>query len=262
MEKLLEGEEQLDRELSPERAFAPAMGSLLLHGGLLASIALYIAVAGLFRPSLWGSPGQGGVMNANLVTSPVPLPTHEQPNDNVLATETPSQAPALPNLKTQQMQNLEAIPIPGKTVVKPKKETVHKTPQHQPAKPRENVVPYGEQSGSNIQRSMPQQGFSGQTAIQNGNFGTQFPWYATMINNRVDQNWYRAEVNSSTPKGSRAYIAFTIHSDGSTSGEQISQSSGSSTLDYSCLHAVQRVQAFPPLPGGYREIGVNFYCEY
>jgi hypothetical protein len=43
MEKLLEGEMQLDRELAPERAFAPAIGSLLLHGGILASIALYIA---------------------------------------------------------------------------------------------------------------------------------------------------------------------------------------------------------------------------
>ena len=261
METLLEGDEQLDRELSPERAFAPAMGSLLLHGGLVGLIALYIAVTGLFHPTMWGSPGQGGVMNANLVTSPLPLPTREPPNENVLATETPSKAPELPNQKTQQMQDLNAIPILGKKV-KPKKETVRKTPQHQPTPERQDVARYGEQSGSNMQRSIQQQGFSGQTAIQNGNFGTQFPWYATMINNRVDQNWYKAEVNPSTPKGSRAYIAFTIHSDGSATNMQIAQSSGSSTLDYSCLHAVQRVQAFPPLPGGYREIGVNFYCEY
>jgi periplasmic protein TonB len=261
MENILEGEEQLDRELAPERAFAPAMGSLLLHGGLVASIALYILVAGLFHPVMWGSPGKGGVMNAVLVTSPLPLPTREPPNNNVLATETPSNAPALPNEKTEQMQNLNAIPIPGKKV-KPKKENVHKTPQRAPTPQRPNVAAYGEQSGSFMPRSIQQQGFSGQTAIQNGNFGTQFPWYATMINNRVDQNWYRNEVNQSTPKGSRAYIAFTIHSDGSATDEQISQSSGSSTLDYSCLHAIQRVQAFPPLPGGYREITVNFYCEF
>ncbi|HEV2136597.1 MAG TPA: energy transducer TonB [Terracidiphilus sp.] len=261
MERLLEGDEQLDRELAPERAFAPAMGSLLLHGGLIALMALYILIAGLFRPTMWGSPGKGGVMNAVLVTSPVPLPTHQPTNDNVLATETPSQAPALPNQKTQQLQDLNAIPIPGKKV-KPKKESVHKTPQHQPAQQRQNVVPYGEQSGSNIQRSMQQQGFNGQTAIQNGNFGTQFPWYATMVNNKVDQNWYKTEVNPATPKGSRVYIAFTIQSDGSATNVQISQPSGSSTLDYSCLHAVQRVQAFPPLPGGYREINVNFWCDY
>jgi protein TonB len=261
MEKLLEGDEQLDRELAPERAFAPAMGSLLLHGGLLALMALYLFIAGLFHPTMWGSPGQGGIMHANLVTSPLPLPTHEQPNNNVLATETPSNAPALPNQKTQQMQDLKAIPIQGKKV-KPKKRTVPKTPQRAPATERKNAVHYGEQSGSNMQRSIQQQGFSGQTAIQNGNFGTQFPWYAAMVNNKVDQNWYRSEVNSATPKGSRVYIGFTIHADGSATNEQIAQSSGSSTLDYSCLHAVQRVQAFPPLPGGYREINVNFYCEY
>lgn len=263
MEKLLEGDEQLDRELAPERVFAPAMGSLLLHGGLIALAALYIVVAGLFHPNLWGSPGKGGVMNAVLVTNPppLPLPTREQPNDNVLATQTPSKAPALPNQKTAQMQDLNAIPIQGKKV-KPKKETVHKTPKVQPKPQRPNVARYGEQSGSFMQRSVQQPGFSGQTAIQNGNFGTQFPWYATMINNKVDQNWYRAEVNPSTPKGTRSYVSFTIHSDGSASNVRIAQPGASSTLDYSCLHAVERVQAFPPLPGGYREIDVNFYCEY
>lgn len=261
MERLLEGDEQLERELAPERVFAPALGSLLLHGGLVALAALYVILSGMFHPTMWGSPGQGGVMNANLVTSPMPLPTREPPNDNVLATQTPSKAPELPDQKTQEMQDLQAIPIRGKKV-KQKKETVHKAPKVQPPPQRQNVARYGEQSGSNMQRSIQQQGFSGQTAIQNGNFGTQFPWYATMINNKVDQNWYRTEVNASTPKGARAYIAFTIHGDGSATNVQISQSSGSSTLDYSCLHAVERVQQFPPLPGGYREITVNFYCEY
>jgi protein TonB len=261
MEKILEGDEQLDRELAPERVFAPAMGSLLLHGGLIGLAALYVVVAGLFHPNLWGSPGKGGVMNAVLVSSPMPLPSREPPNENVLATQTPSKAPALPNQKTQQMQDLNAIPILGKKV-KPKKEVQRRTPQHQPTPERPNVARYGEQSGSNMQRSIQQQGFSGQTAIQNGNFGSQFPWYATMINNKVDQNWYRAEVNPSTPRGSRSYVAFTIHSDGSATNARIAQPSGSTTLDYSCLHAVERVQAFPPLPGGYREIDVNFYCEY
>lgn len=263
MERLLEGEEQLDRELAPERAFAPAMGSLLLHGGLLASIGLYIAISGLFHPTIWGSPGQGGVMHANLVTSPLPLPTHEQPNDNVLATETPSKAPELPNQKTEHMQDLQAIPIPGKKV-KPEKKTVHKTPQHQPVPERPNVAAYGEQSGSNIQRSIQTPGTSGPTAIQNGDFGTMYPWYVQQINNRMAQNWYRSEVNGATPRGSKSYITFMIGRDGSVSNPRLAQTSGSSTLDYSCLHAVERVQAFPPLPPGYREsnLGVTYYCEY
>lgn len=263
MEKLLEGDEQLDRELAPERAFAPAMGSLLLHGGLIAFVALYIALAGPFLPTIWGSPGQGSVMHANLVTSPLPLPTLEQPNENVLTTETPSKAPALPNQKTQRMEDLNAIPILGKKV-KPKKQTVHKTPQRQPAPEQPNVAAYGEQSGSFMQRSIQQQGMSGPTAIQNGDFGTMYPWYVQQINNRMAQDWYRSEVNPATPKGSRAYITFMINRDGSVSNPSLAQSSGSSTLDFSCLHAAQRVQAFPPLPPGYREstLGVTYYCEY
>ena len=263
MEKLLEGDEQLDRELAPERVFAPAMGSLFLHGGLIAIGALYIAIAGLFHPTIWGSPGQGGVMHAYLVTSPLPLPTHEQPNQNVLSTETPSKAPELPNQKTQHMQDLKAIPIPGKKV-KPKRQVEHKTPQHQPTPKRDNVARYGEQSGSNMQRSIQTPGTSGPTAIQNGDFGTMYPWYVQQINNRMAQNWYKQEVNPATPRGSKAYITFMITRDGSVENPRLAQTSGSSTLDYSCLHAVQRIQSFPPLPPGYREstLGVTYYCEY
>ncbi|HEX8712041.1 MAG TPA: TonB family protein, partial [Terracidiphilus sp.] len=205
----------------------------------------------------------GGVMHANLVTSPLPLPTREQPNDNVLATQTPSKAPELPNQKTQQMEDLKAIPIQGKKV-KPKKEAVHKTPKVQPTPQRQNVARYGEQSGSFMQRSMQTPGTSGPTAIQNGDFGTMYPWYVQQINNRMAQNWYRSEVNPATPKGSKAYITFMISREGSAENPRLAQSSGSSTLDYSCLHAIQRVQSFPPLPPGYREssLGVTYYCEY
>ncbi len=263
MEKLLEGDERLVHGLAPERVFAPAMGSLLLHGGLVGLAALYIFVAGLFHPTIWGNPGQGGVMHANLVTSPMPLPTHEQPNQNILTTETPSKAPALPNQKAQQMQDLNAIPILGKKV-KPKKETVRRTPQRTPTPERKNVARYGEQSGSFMQRSIQTPGASGPTAIQNGDFGTMYPWYVQQINNRMAQNWYRFEVNSATPPGSKAYITFQITRNGTAEYGRLAQSSGSSTLDYSCLHALQRVQSFPPLPPGYSgsSLGVTYYCQY
>lgn len=263
MDRILEGDEQLDRELAPERVFAPAMGSLLLHGGIVGLAALYVVMIGLFHPTIWGSPGQGGVMRANLVTSPMPLPTREQPNQNVLTTETPSKAPALPTQKAQQLEDLKAIPIQGKKV-KPKKETVRKTPKVQPTPPRQNVARYGEQSGSFMQRSIQTPGTSGPTSIQNGDFGTMYPWYVQQINNRMAQNWYRSEVNPATPKGSRAYITFMITRYGIAENPRLAQSSGSSTLDYSCLHAVQRVQSFPPLPPGYNGsiLGVTYYCEY
>jgi len=263
MEKLLEGDEQLDRELAPERVFAPALGSLLLHGGMIGLAALYIALAGLFHPNVWGSPGAGGIMQANLVNSPLPLPTKDQPNKNVLATETPSQAAALPNQRAKQMQDLNAVPILGKKV-KPKKETQRRVPQRKVTQERKDVARFGEQSGSLMQRSIQQQGFNGQTAIENGDFGNMYPWYVQQINNRMSQSWYKSEVNSATPKGSRVYLTFSINRNGTATDEKIAQSSGYSSLDYSCLHALQRVQSFPPLPPGYRQstLRVSYYCEY
>ncbi len=260
MEKLLEGDEQLDRELAPEKTFAPALGSVLLHGGMLAAFALYIAIEGLFRPTIWGSPGAGGIMQAQLVNSPLPLPTHEQPNQNVLSTLTPSKAPLLSSHKTEQMQNLKAIPIPGRKV-KPKEKS-RSSKIVQPPPKRKNVARYGERSGSWMQRSMPEQGFNGPTAIQNGDFGKMYPWYVQQINNRMSANWDRAQVNPATPHGARAYITFTINENGTASSPRLAQSSGSPTLDDSCLQAAERVQSFPPLPGGYRQLGVTYHCEY
>ncbi|MDE3149833.1 MAG: hypothetical protein KGL37_10225, partial [Acidobacteriota bacterium] len=113
MDDLLEGGEQLERELAPESIFAPAAGSLVLHGALAAIVVLYMVLGGFFHSSIWGAAGMGSAMQVTLVSSALPLPA-DQLNQNVLATETPSQAPALPSKTTKQMQDLKAIPIPGK----------------------------------------------------------------------------------------------------------------------------------------------------
>ena len=102
MDSLLEGDEQLDQELAPERVVAPAAGSLLLHGALAAVLLTYSFFGGLFHHDQWGSPGSGGSIQVNLVSSALPLPSDQPPNQNVLATESPSQAPAEPTPKTKQ----------------------------------------------------------------------------------------------------------------------------------------------------------------
>ena len=55
-----------------------------------------------------------------------------------------------------------------------------------------------------------------------------------------------------------------IHRDGSVSQVKLDQSSGSSTLDRSCLRAAQRVDTFGPLPSCYNQSSVmtSYYCEY
>jgi len=80
----------------------------------------------------------------------------------------------------------------------------------------------------------------------------------------VGSKWNKYQVNPATPKGARAYVVFTIHRDGSVSDLKTDQSSGSPTLDNSCLLAVRRVDSFVALPPQYNQstLKVSFYCEY
>jgi protein TonB len=264
MDSLLEGGEQLERELTPEPMVAPAAGSLLLHGTLIAGLLTYGILSGLLHHNDWGGAGSGGAIQVTLVTHALPLPSDQPPNENVLATETPSQAPAEPTPKAKQAVDETAIPIAGKQK-KTEQESARKTQQHQPKPDQDNMARYGEQSGSSMARSMQTQGFSsGKTTVSDSDFGSRFGWYVDGINRKMATDWYKPEVDPHTPKGARAFIQFTIHRDGSVSNVQMSQPSGSPTLDRSCLRAAQRVDTFGALPTQYNQSTVmtSYYCEY
>jgi protein TonB len=263
MDTLLEGGEQLELELTPEPIALPALGSLLLHGALAGGLLAYGILGGLFHHDLWGSPGGGGAIQVTL-TNALPLPSDQPPNQNVLATETPSQAPAEPAPKAKQAVDETAIPIAGKQK-KPEQQSSSKTQQHQPQSKQNNLARFGEQGGSSMPRSMPQTGYgTGPVSITNGNFGNLFGYYTEGIQRKMSSTWNRFEVDPRTARGTRSYIQFTIHRDGSVSNIQLEQSSGNQTLDNSCLRAAQRVDNFGPLPTQYHQSTVmtSYYCEY
>jgi protein TonB len=259
MNSILDSGDHLERELTPEPLAGPAAGALGLHLAVAGLLICYGWMLGLFHHNFWGSPGAGGTMQVSLVTSALPLPADEL-NQNVLATENPSKAPAAPSPKEKQRADETAIPIVGKKL-KPQQLNTPKTQQHQPT-PRQNAE-YGEQSGSLMPHQM-QPGTIGQTTVGDSNFASLYPWYVQNINKGVGNNWNKYEVNPATPKGARAYVIFTIHRDGSVSDPQVDQASGSPTLDISCRRAVQRVDTFGPLPAQYNQstLKVSFYCEY
>ncbi len=264
MSSLLDGSEQLEQELAPEPVMRPAMGSIVLHSALAAAMVLYGIVGGFFKHSLWGGPGQGGAIEVNLVSSAIPLPSTQPVNQNVLATETPSQAPAAPEPKSKQAVDENAIPIAGRER-KPQRETAQRVPQRQPQPLQQNRANYGEQAGTVMPRSTPSQGFSsGQTTVSNGDFGSMFGWYVDGINRKMASNSFRSMVDPHTAKGSRAFIFFKIYRDGSVGDVQLQTSSGSPTLDMACVRAAQRVDTFGNLPGEYRGsyLQVSYYCEY
>ncbi len=264
MNSVLEGGEQLERELMPEPLAAPAAGSLLLHAALAGCIVAYGILGGLFHHNVWGNNGLGGAIQVTLVTHALPLPSDQPPNENVLSTETPSQAPAAPEPKAKQAVDETAIPILGKEK-KQERENEHKTQQHQPQPKQNNLAQYGEQAGSSMPRAVQSQGFtSGQTTVSDSDFGSRFGWYVDNLNRKMASNFYKPEVDPHTPRGARAYIQFAIHRDGSASGVQLTQSSGSSTLDNACLRAAQRVDTFGGLPSQYNQniLMTSYYCEY
>jgi len=265
MDTVLRGGERLERELAQEPFVASAAGSLLLHAALAGFIVAYGLVAGLFHHNVWGNAGSGGAIQVTLVTrAALPLPSDQPPNENVLATEKPSQAPAEAAPKAKQAVDESAIPISGK-MTKAERLNARKTQLHQPQPMQQNLAQYGEQAGSSIPRSVQTQGFtSGQTTVSDGDFGSRFGWYVDNLNRKMASNYYKPEVDPHTPRGSRVYIQFAIHRDGSASGVQMSQSSGSSTLDRACIRAAQRVDTFGPLPSQYGQnlLMTSYYCEY
>jgi len=264
MNSVLEGGEHLERELTPEPMAGPAAGAVALHLTLLLFLAYYGWMMGLFHSSVWGSQGADGAMQVSLVSSAIPLPSNQPLNNNVLTTETPSTAPAPPSPKETQKIDETAIPIPGKKT-KPEKETTPKTQKHQPPPKQQNLAQYGELNGTSIPRAIQPAPASNQpVTVTNSDFGTRFAWYVEVIRRRVAQNWYRGEVDQHTPGGASAQIYFRVNREGAPSNFKINVSSGSPTLDRSCLEATERVDTFGPLPAGANDqwLDVTYNCTY
>lgn len=266
MSSLLEGdEEQLEQELTGEPIVGPSMGSVALHAALAVGIVLYYVLGGFLHSSLWGGATAGGAIRVNIVSSAIPLPSDQPQNENVLATDKPSPAPEIPQVKEQAKTiDMTAVPIQGKNEKKQPQPTP-KSQLKQPPPKQDNRAQYGEQAGSSIPRAIQgQTSINGPVTVSEGDFGTRFGYYIANIQRKMASNWNKGEVDPRTPKGTRTYIVFTVHRDGTLTNVQQDKSSGSPTLDLSCLRAAQRVDTFGPLPAGYSPSTVltSYYCEY
>lgn len=246
--------------LAPEPFAKPAASAVLLHCGLVIAIVLYGIVGGFFHHNLWGGAGPGGAIQVN-ITSSIPLPSDHPPNQNVLATEKPSEAPAPPQPKAKQQEDETAIPIQGKPK-KPEQQQVQRTPVKPQEPVPQNKAQYGEQAGTAMPR-VTSSGSNGPASVDQSNFGSINQWYVSQIIQVMSTNWYKP-AGLAVPHGARAYITFRIARDGSVSDQKLAKTSGNAVLDDSCVRAAQRVDHFPPLPGDYRYpyVMIDYYCEY
>jgi periplasmic protein TonB len=253
----------------PDGIGSPFAKSTILHVLLFGSLIGYGYLHNLLHGSEWGANSfQQGAIQATLVSSAaLPLPQDHPPTDNVLATETPSVAPALTEQKTEPLPLPDAVPIPEKqTPVKPEPKPQPKTPpQHQPPPKPQNKANYGEAAPANVPRATASSNNANSPiAVTGGDFGSRFGWYVDVIKRKVAQDWYLQEVDPSTPAGATVYVQFAVGRDGSPGTVSLATPSSSPSLNSSCLHAVQRVDTFGPLPAGYNESSLNvlYHCTY
>ncbi len=235
-------------------------GSFVLHAVLGAIIAFSAVYMSTFHGDRWGQMSSGTAISATLVSSApsLPLPNTQPVNDNVLATQTPSPAPAPPTPKAEAVPDEKAIPIQAKPEIAkkiaPKAEP--KPPKYvQPPKQQHRAV-YGEAAPSSI--PMSNAGAANKSVVvQNGDFGSRFGWYVDIIKRTVSQNWYKQLADPNASMGHSVVVTFTVHRDGSVTDPRIAQSSGVPSLDTSAIQAVERTNAFGPLPAGYAGSSVS-----
>lgn len=242
-------------------------GSLLLHVGFVAAIALGSFAGHFMHHNQWGNQQAPGAIQATLVSAApaIPLPQDSPPTPNVLATQEPSLAPAPPLPSIEPLPKPDAIPVPERKIPKPKK---HEEKPHppapkfsQPTQPQHRAQ-FGEAPPTQMQRSMaaPSNNANNPVDITGGSQGFDYPWYVSIIQRKVSQAWYTQEVDPRTPTGAQCRVTFVIARDGTASQFRVEQSSGSPTLDSSALRAVERVENFSPLPSGYSKN--TLYVEY
>ncbi|HZD49671.1 MAG TPA: TonB family protein [Silvibacterium sp.] len=255
-------------ELDREPFGGPIAGSFLLHLLVIGTVAVLAYFVGHIRGNEWGNNQAPGAIQATLVSSApaIPLPQVAPPTPNVLATEQPSPAPAPPQPKAVPVPPPDAIPIPTKQPPKkaPEKKEAQPSPKHAQPQPLQHRAQFGEAPATQIPHSLaPNRGPSSPVNVSGGDFGARFPWYVDVIRRKTAENWLQTEVAPGTPGGARVYLSFVIARDGSPSQVRIAQSSGSPTLDSSCMRAVQRVDTYGPLPPGYdgSTLSVSYYCE-
>jgi TonB family protein len=88
--------------------------------------------------------------------------------------------------------------------------------------------------------------------------------YIEAAKNKVAQKWNSSEVAGGIPAGATVYIQFAIRRRGSHEVPTMETSSGYSSLDTSCLKAVERIRTFDHLPTSYSgdSLTVLYHCTY
>ena len=232
---------------------------------LAGSVALHISIAAALLAHNFIGPGRiqmgdprGGGFGAvavNTVAS-IPLPAKTGPV-NPVANDTKSFVPT-PPAKTKPEPKVKA-PAPDAIAIgkfaKRKPAAVAAAPSN---KFREQQKFAENQLYSNVGQAAntPMYGRTGAGGVGIGNsspFGTQFGYYANILQQTVARNWKTGDLDARISSAPAVTLTFTIQRDGSVApgSVRITQRSGIVPLDFSAQRAILDSSPFPPLPQGF-----------
>lgn len=244
----------------------PLLLSVVLHGGLLAAIAL-AGYAGNRPREQWGNPNSlGGASVGITPVSQIPLPSRGGPV-NPLANDTESRVPEPPPSKQELRRQAarEAAAVALKSKSQPKRPArADTTTKRSNLKSPESPGQLYSSTGRALSSPMVGQTGSGGVGMgRGGAFGSRFGSYRDLLEQRVGSRWRTNDVDSRLQTAPAVIVTFTIHRNGSVSDLLIEQKSGNSALDYSAERAIREAAPFPPLPAAYdrNEARVEFWFQ-
>jgi protein TonB len=233
-------------------------GSVVFH----VSLAAVIAGFSLIHPNRvqWGDPTGGGF--GAVAVSPVasiPLPARSGPV-NPVANDTQSQIPPAPSKAKPQPKTLpnipNAIPIPSRNANKrlrdiPPAPVPNKWAEAHPAAPNQLTSSYGQRANTPMY-NLP--GGGGVGVGSNSAFGNQFGAYATLLRDKIAQNWHTNDIDARIQTAPPVAVVFTIRRNGSLAGSvRVVESSGNRALDISAQRAIMDAAPFQELPAAYNK---------
>lgn len=226
----------------------PLLGSLLVHGGVVALVVFGWVWMNRSREKLGDLHPSGGPAYTVSPVHNIPIPQRQAP-PNPVANDTQSMVPPAP--AKQEIEKQQPVPdkndilIPDK-LKKQASKPLTKQQYQQPAPPNQ-VYSRSRQALSNpmysAQSGAGQVGVGPNTPLGNNRLG----WYAELIRQKIAQAWNTNGLDARS-QNSAAIVSFYIMRDGSVRTPAIQQSSGNPTIDNTALRAVFQASPMPPLP--------------
>jgi periplasmic protein TonB len=235
----------------------PIRRSLAFSVTLHVSVALFLlgyAWIGPGKREEWGELNGGGIGSVAVgVVAAVPLAARSG-QLNPVANDTESSVPTPPSkAKTQpkvQAPEPDAIPLRSRNAAR-RPQAAASAPNKWRDQQKDLPNQLYSSTGQSAVSPMYQMSGGGGVGVGNSSpFGTQLGWYATLLRNKVAQNWRTADIDPRLRTAPLVVVHFTLQRDGSlTSGSvRVVQTSGVPALDYSAQRAVLDAAPFPAIP--------------